>query len=53
VRPEMLGPEPHRGDLAATGPAGAGWAGAIGSVEPEGGVTGSPHPLARAPTAGS
>jgi hypothetical protein len=36
VRPEILFPEPHRRDLAATGPAGLGRARAALSVEPNG-----------------
>jgi hypothetical protein len=37
VRPEILFPQPHRRDLAATGRAGAGRSWAAGGVEPGGG----------------
>jgi hypothetical protein len=36
VRPEILSPEPHRGDLAATGPAGPRWAALSLEVKPDG-----------------
>jgi hypothetical protein len=49
VRPEMLGPEPHRGDLAATGPAGPGRAGSAAGVEPDGRGSSGPGRLRVAP----
>jgi hypothetical protein len=36
VRTKVARAEPHRGDLAATGPAGPRWAEAAGGVEPDG-----------------